>query len=78
MYFIEILSKIFGRKTCSKFRFGKKTYENQTPEDEKCEHLFVPIDSTGKVFACVNCGFVINEKPKNLNFFERDKDIKNE
>ncbi len=73
MYFIEILRKLFNKKNLSKFQFGGKAYQNETLEDEKCEHMFVPIDSTGKVFACINCGLVINEKPKNLNFFERDK-----
>ena len=73
MYFIEILSKIFSRKNLAKIKIGKKTYEIENTDDEKCEHTFVPIDSTGKTFACINCGLVINEKPKNLNFFERDK-----
>ena len=27
-----------------------------------CNHKFMPVDSTGKILACVNCGFVIKER----------------
>ena len=73
MYFIEILSKIFNRNTLMRLKFGKKIVSNMDEETQNCDHMFVPIDSTGKVFSCINCGLTINKKPKNLNFFEREK-----
>lgn len=73
MYFIEILSKIFNKENLKNFKFRKKTDFQNDNESEKCEHMFVPIDSTGKVFSCINCGLTINKKPKNLNFFEENK-----
>ena len=71
MYFIEMLSKIFNKKNLRKLKLGKYNVEVEVPSnDENCEHMFVPIDSTNKIFACYNCGLVIKGKPKNLNFFK--------
>ena len=35
-----------------------------SPEDEAltCNHIFMPVDSTGLVLACTKCGFVIKHK----------------
>ena len=71
MYFIEILSKIFNKDNLRKWKLKEKIVSPTDEESEKCEHMFVPIDSTGKVFSCINCGLTINKKPKNLNFFEK-------
>lgn len=69
MYFIEILKKFIKNK-----KQNRQNVNNEGDKEyEKCEHVFVPIDSTKKVFACMNCGLVINKKPKNLNFFEENK-----
>ncbi len=73
MYFIEILRKFFNKDNLRRLKFGKKSAFPTDEEVEKCEHMFVPIDSTGKVFSCINCGLTINKKPKNINFFERDR-----
>ena len=73
MYFIEILRKVFKNKDFLKSFWAKKEPEKTVSDSEKCEHMFVPIDSTNKVFACYNCGLVIKGKPKNINFFEGDK-----
>ena len=70
MYFIEILSKFFNKENLSKLGQRKKNIPET--DEEKCEHMFVPIDSTGKIFACMNCGLVLNKKPKNINFFEKE------
>lgn len=71
MYFIEILSK-----TIKKIKNRKSVPKDLVQADENtepCKHVFVPIDSTGKVFACMNCGLVIKDKPQNINFFEENK-----
>ena len=74
MYFIEILSKILNKKRTQKLRLGKNKVLVEVPSnDESCEHMFVPIDSTNNTFACYNCGLVIKGKPKNLNFFKGEK-----
>ena len=38
---------------------------------EECrEHIFMPIDGTGEILACRNCGLVVNKnKLKDINFF---------
>lgn len=73
MYFIELISKIFNKDNLLKLRDKRKIISPTDEETENCEHMFVPIDSTGKIFSCINCGLTINKKPKNINFFEREK-----
>ena len=73
MYFIEILTKFFEQRKLNKLKSSKTQQVEEDTEETECEHMFVPIDSTGKIFACVNCGLVLDKKPKNLNFFEGEK-----
>lgn len=72
MYFIELFVNALKKR-----KKNIKT-ENFNPLDDKfydedyetCEHVFMPIDSTGEVLACRNCGLVVNRKDlKNKNFF---------
>lgn len=72
MYFIELLVNIFNK------RHKPKNIENFNPLNDKlydedyetCEHVFMPIDSTGEILACRNCGMVVKRKDlKNKNFF---------
>ena len=60
MYIIELATKLFNKyyrkKTVIK---SFPTPDTQEPE-EKCEHVFRPVDSTGLVLACIKCGFVVN------------------
>lgn len=47
--------------------------EEELTEDESlnCEHIFMPIDSTGEILACSKCGQLIKKSDlKPLNFFE--------
>ncbi len=47
--------------------------ENENENDEKCEHIFSPVDSTNTVLACVKCGYLIHCNPEDLkkkNIFE--------
>lgn len=63
MYIIELLIKKF--------------YEHKKPapapkevtEEEKCDHVFMPIDSTGEILACKNCGILV--KKKNLKKYKK-------
>ena len=60
MYIIELIIKLINK-------YRKKTDINYLQTggdtdftDEKCEHIYRPVDSTGTVLACVKCGFVVN------------------
>ena len=68
MYFIELLYKKF---------FNKKTgfiKQEATPEaeSERCNHVFMPIDSTGEILACRNCGAIVHKN--NLKNIENQID----
>lgn len=69
MYFIELLVKKLRKKKKDENSFNPLEQENF--EDEKhCEHIFMPIDSSGEVLSCRNCGLVVNRKDlKDINFF---------
>lgn len=42
----------------------------ETQEDLNCEHIFMPIDSTGEILACSKCGELIRkDKLKKKNIF---------
>ena len=63
MYFIELIYK--------KFFATKNGYIKQDEQEEKpterCEHVFMPIDSTGEILACRNCGALVQKnKLKNI------------
>lgn len=57
MYFIELIYK--------KFFAPKNDYIKQEEQEEKpterCEHIFMPIDSTGEILACRNCGTIVQK-----------------
>lgn len=57
MYLIELLVKKFFSKTMGFIK--QKTPEEL--EEERCEHIFMPIDSTGEILACRNCGAVVHK-----------------
>ena len=68
MYIIELLAKIIGDKKTKNIQ--KKTVVTETDYEEKCNHVFLPVDSTGKTLACSKCGLIVKNdssqyKPKN-------------
>lgn len=65
MYIIELFFKL---KNSFKNRKNKQIqqFDNET---EKCNHFFVPIDSTGRVLACSKCGEVYKLKKGEVNPF---------
>lgn len=69
MYFIELLVRKFKKEKEQKD--GYNPLENDDLEDdENCEHIFMPIDSTGEILSCRNCGLIVNKKDlKDINFF---------
>lgn len=64
MYIIELIYKLLTK------RKKKKTLVDvEEKEYVKCEHLFLPLDSTKKYLACTKCGLVI-KKEDEKNFFK--------
>lgn len=82
MYFIELIVKYFKKDRFSEVleEYDKKNALNpleeipETGNDQFCEHIFMPIDSTGNILACSKCGLVVNKKDlKFKNFFMNKK-----
>ncbi|MBQ8475495.1 hypothetical protein IJ531_00375 [bacterium] len=67
MYIIELFLKL--KEDYIKGKFRKKAPEiKETPET--CEHLFLPIDSTGRILACSKCGEIYKLKKGEVNPFQ--------
>ncbi len=82
MYFIELIVKYFKKDKFSEVlnEYDEKNALNpleEIPEvenEQNCEHIFMPIDSTGEILACSKCGLVVNKKDmKYKNFFMNKK-----
>jgi len=58
MYIIELIVKKFFSHTQGYVK--PKAHEEE--ESERCEHVFMPIDSTGEILACRKCGAVVRKK----------------
>lgn len=67
MYIIELFLKL--RKDFKSGKFIKQT-KKITADIEKCNHFFVPIDSTGRILACSKCGEIYKLKKGEKNPFE--------
>ena len=76
MYIFELIASIYKKSKDGGFKlFKKQTPKLDVQEEQKCEHIFVPIDSTKKILACSRCGFMVKvdpEKFKKQNFFKKD------
>ncbi len=72
MYIFELLYKTIKNIVAKK---DKKKPQNppvqETAEDEACDHIFLPVDSTKKVLACTKCGMLI--KSENLKVKKEEK-----
>lgn len=57
MYFLEfIIKKLTHKQDKDEF------YSDSEDKDyESCDHIFMPIDSTGEVLSCTKCGFIIHK-----------------
>lgn len=60
MYILELLIKKFREREERKRVITKKQSDDSF-DYEKCEHVFMPIDSTGKIFACSKCGEILKK-----------------
>lgn len=68
MYIIEFIIKKLSK---SKEKPSIDPFQKeQTPVYEACEHIFMPVDSTGETLSCSNCGLLVKRSElKNTNFF---------
>lgn len=72
MYFIEWIIKRFKNKKESFEYFPIEKSEEIQSDYEKCEHNFMPVDSTGQTLSCINCGLVVKRDDlKRYNFFKQ-------
>ena len=75
MYFIELIVKWINPKKKYKKRDNFDPFAQENI-DEGCEHIFLPVDSTGEVLACSKCGLVVNKNDlKDVNIFKNRKNI---
>lgn len=64
--------KILEEEKCIKQYDATDDSPDLIEDFETCEHVFMPIDSTGEVLACTKCGVLANKKDVcKDNFFER-------
>ncbi len=83
MYFIELLVKYLKKDRLMEIldEHDKKNALNpldEIPEEENsdtCEHMFMPIDSTGETLACSLCGLVVNKKDLRYKNFFMNKNL---
>ena len=68
MYIIELFYKLIDDYKSGKFKKKKPLPTEQ--QEEKCEHMFVPIDSTGRILACSKCGELYKLKKGETNPFK--------
>jgi len=63
MYFIEKLISFYINLRKKKDRVITAEFDdNYVLEDVmKCSHQFIAIDSTGEVFACSKCGYLVKK-----------------
>lgn len=68
MYFIEyIIKKLTQKKEKTIYSLIS---DNEIKDYENCEHIFMPVDSTGETLSCTKCGMLVKRSElKNKNFF---------
>lgn len=69
MYIFELIAKIIKNKKTKK-ETAPLTDKTDTDYENTCNHVFLPIDSTGETLACTKCGMIVKNdstkyKPKN-------------
>ena len=76
MYIFELITRyIKGKKYKRKSDFDPFV-QDDIENSEECEHIFLPVDSTGNVLACSKCGLVVNrENLKDINIFKRPREV---
>ncbi len=61
MYIFELIAKIIKKHQNKPM----KEFEESQNQD-CCDHIFLPVDSTADYLACNKCGFLIKNKNKKI------------
>lgn len=77
MYLFELIVRwIFPNKKYEPKKQFDPFAQDDIENSQDCEHIFLPIDSSGDVLACSKCGLVVKRKDlkdknifKNLNIY---------
>jgi len=68
MFIVEFIMKKFAQLREKPVYDPMEMSEEQ--DYEKCEHSFMPVDSTGETLSCTKCGLLVKRSElKNKNFF---------
>lgn len=72
MYIFELICRYINKKrTPAKTYDPLESQDKQEDDSTNCEHIFMPIDSTGEILACSKCGLVVRKKDlKKKNIFK--------
>lgn len=62
MYLIELIVKNFFKKKKQAAQYDPLEAPDEETEYIGCEHIFMPIDSTGETLACTLCGKLVNKQ----------------
>ncbi len=66
MYIFECIWKLFRKKEVEPEEFNYDPLNQPLIDDyERCNHEFMPVDSTRETLACIKCGFIV--KRNNMN-----------
>ena len=72
MYLFELITKYITGKKYKRVQNFDPFAQDDIENSEECEHIFLPVDSTGDVLACSKCGLVVNKEDlKDINIFKR-------
>ncbi len=74
MYLFELIAKyIIGKKYKKAESFDPFKQDDIEDSSDDCEHVFLPLDSSGDIFACSKCGLVKKkEELKDINIFKQN------
>ncbi|MCI1273549.1 MAG: hypothetical protein LKG27_03845 [Clostridiaceae bacterium] len=74
MYIFELLCRFINKKYERNVTYNPLDNKDSTDTDNEttdCEHIFLPIDSTGEILSCSKCGLVVHKKDlKKKNIFK--------
>ncbi len=71
MYIFELITKYIKGKKYSRKTVFDPFAQDEIDESEECEHVFLPVDSSGEVLACSKCGLIKKrEELKDINIFK--------
>lgn len=62
MYILELIAKLIKNEK-------EERPNNMPPEidyENTCNHIFLPIDSTGEILACSKCGLTVKNDPSKI------------